>query len=71
MGFAPPNIKAASRPMQVRFFQEPDIADLESAINGWLSDHPRCEIVEVRQTAITGKPGAVEELIVSVWYIED
>jgi hypothetical protein len=56
--------------MQVRFFQEPDIAGLETVINDWLSRHPRCEIAEVKQTALT-KPGGLEELIVSVWYIED
>lgn len=70
MGFGPPNIQPVTRPMQVRFFQEPDIADLESAINKWLSEHPRCEISEVRQTAVS-KPGSPVELIVSVWYIED
>ena len=70
MGFAPPSMKTASRPMQVRFFQEPDIADLEVAINEWLSKHPRCEIAEVKQTPIV-KGGGPTELIVSLWYIED
>jgi hypothetical protein len=56
--------------MQVRFFQEPDIADLEVAINEWLSKHPRCEIAEVKQTPIV-KGGGPTELIVSLWYIED
>jgi hypothetical protein len=55
--------------MRVRFFQEPDIADLEAAINTWLSIDPRREIVHVQQSAIETHGG--RELMVSVWYIGD
>jgi hypothetical protein len=55
--------------MRVRFFQEPDIADLESAVNAWLVLDPRREIVHVQQTAITAPSGSA--LLVSVWYIGD
>jgi hypothetical protein len=58
------------RQMQVRFFQETDIAELETAINNWLAVNPRREIVNVLQSAIF-PPGAGRELIVGVWYIED
>jgi hypothetical protein len=56
--------------MQVRFFQGPDIAELETAINAWLTKHPRCEIIEVCQTGVP-VVGSAPDLIVSVWYIED
>lgn len=70
MGFAPSSTQSSARPMQVRFFQGPDIADLETAINAWLSKHPRCEIIEVCQTGVP-VAGSAPDLIVSVWYIED
>jgi hypothetical protein len=70
MPFGEPRIHMDRKPMQVRFFQEPDIADLESAINTWLSLSPRREIVDVVQSAITHSGGG-REIIVSVWYIED
>jgi hypothetical protein len=55
--------------MQVRFFAEPDLAALETAINGWLAQSPRREIVDVRQSILPGPDGG-RELIVSIWYIE-
>jgi hypothetical protein len=70
MGFNAPNIQPTTRPMQVRFFRETELAALESAVNVWLSDHPRYEIAEVRQSPIPTADGSTE-LIVSVWYIED
>jgi hypothetical protein len=57
-------------PVQVRFFQEPDIAALESAINTWLSVRPRREIVDIRQSALP-VPGGGRDIIVSIWYIDD
>ena len=71
MGFGQaPRVTAAPGPMQVRFFQEPDVADIETAINAWLAVKPRREIVEVRQTA-RPLPGGGSDILVSVWYIED
>jgi hypothetical protein len=56
--------------MQVQFFQEGDIADLESAINQWFSVSPRREIVEIHQSVLGTQAGG-RELVVSVWYIDD
>ena len=56
--------------MQVRFFQEPGIAGLETTINDWLSEDARREIVDVRQTAITTPERGVE-IVISVWYMEN
>jgi hypothetical protein len=58
------------RQMQVRFFQETDIAELETAINNWLAVRPRREIVNVLQSSLYG-PGGQREILVSVWYVED
>jgi hypothetical protein len=69
MTFGTPRVHH-DRQMQVRFFQETDIAELETAINNWLAVNPRREIVNVLQSAIF-PPGAGRELIVGVWYIED
>jgi len=64
-----PHISADHQPLQVRFFREPDIADLEAAINKWLALAPRREIVEIRQSVMSPAPG-VRDLIVSVWYVD-
>ncbi|MCI0437182.1 MAG: hypothetical protein L0271_26630 [Gemmatimonadetes bacterium] len=64
-----PHISAEQRPLQVRFFQEPDVAALEAAINAWLQQAPRREIVDVRQSVLPAA-GGTRELIVSVWYID-
>ena len=53
--------------MRVQFFQEKDIAALESAVNGWLAVDPRREVVHVLQTEVDGTSGP--EIIVSIWYI--
>jgi hypothetical protein len=53
--------------MRVQFFQEKDIAALESAINAWLGLDPRREVVHVLQTDVEGSSGP--EIVVSVWYI--
>lgn len=68
MGFNVPNIQPTTRPMQVRYFREPDLDALEATINAWLADHPRCEIAEVLQSPVPTAAGSTE-LIVSVWYI--
>jgi hypothetical protein len=64
-----PRVGHSARPIQVRYFQEPDIAELETRINEWLADDARREIVEIRQSVCQPK---VDELtlIVSIWYIE-
>jgi hypothetical protein len=64
-----PRVPADRHPMQVRFFQEPSIADLETAINNWLAVSPRREIVEIRQSVLALPTGA-RELILSIWYID-
>ncbi|MGH7502258.1 MAG: hypothetical protein ACREL7_10930 [Longimicrobiales bacterium] len=65
-----PRVPADRKPMQVRFFQEGDIADLETAINHWLAVSPRREIVDIRQSVLSTQAGG-RELLVSVWYIDD
>jgi hypothetical protein len=67
--FAKPRVYPDRMPMRVRFFQEPDIADLEAAVNAWLVLDPRREIVHVQQTAIQSASGPA--ILVSVWYIGD
>jgi hypothetical protein len=56
--------------MQVRFFQEADIAAMEAAVNTWLALKARREIVEVHQSVLA-VPGGGRELIVSVWYLDN
>jgi len=70
MSFGQPRIHTGREPVQVRFFQEPDVAALETAINAWLALRPRREIVDIRQSALP-LPGGAREIIVSIWYIED
>lgn len=71
MGIGPlPRVPSDRKPMQVRIFQEADIADLEAAINTWLAVSPRREIVEVHQNIHTGAGGA-REIVVSIWYVDD
>lgn len=65
-----PRIHTERKPLQARFFQEPDIAVLESAVNSWLALKPRREIVDVRQTALPGA-GNSHEIILSIWYVDD
>jgi len=67
MEFGGPRIRPERRPMRVQFFQEKDIAALESAVNGWLAVDPRREVVHVLQTEVDGTSGP--EIIVSIWYI--
>jgi len=62
-----PRIRPDRRTMRVQFFQERDVAALESAINAWLGLDPRREVVHVLQTEVEGKSG--REIVVSVWYI--
>jgi hypothetical protein len=70
MGIGPmPRVPVQRNPMQVRIFQEADIADLEAAVNAWLAVSPRREIVEVHQSVLT-TPAGGRELIVSVWYVD-
>ena len=70
MGIGPiPRVPVERHPMQVRIFQEADIADLEAAVNAWLTISPRREIVEVHQSVLA-TPGGGRELIVSVWYVD-
>ncbi len=64
-----PHISTDPETLQVRFFQEHDIATLEAAINAWLARAPRREIVEIRQSVL-GQASGPRELIVSVWYID-
>jgi hypothetical protein len=63
-----PRVSHPARPIQVRFFQAPDIARLESEINEWLGADARREIVDVRQSVNTAQ--GIRQLIVSIWYIE-
>lgn len=65
-----PRVSSDHRPMQVRFFQEADIAAMEAAVNTWLALKPRREIVEVHQSVLA-VPGGGRELIVSVWYLDN
>lgn len=68
-GFAP-RVSSASKPMRVRFFQDRDLATLESALNQWLGERPDREIAEIRQSVST-HPDGTTDVVVSVWYIED
>lgn len=58
--------------MQVRFFRESSTRALEEEINAWLAERREREIVEIRQS-VWNERGAQggDELIVSVWYIDD
>jgi hypothetical protein len=69
MAFGPPSIKPATRPMQVQFFRDTDLAALQDEINDWLAKHPRAEVADVRQTPVV-KAGETE-IVISVWYIDD
>jgi hypothetical protein len=70
MSFGQPRIHVERGPVQVRFFQEPDVGSLEAAINAWLALKPKREIVEIRQSALT-VPGLGRDIIVSIWYIDN
>ncbi|MGH7505538.1 MAG: hypothetical protein ACRELX_07790 [Longimicrobiales bacterium] len=63
-----PRVGHGARPVQVRFFQEPGIAELEAAINEWLAGDARREIVDIRQSVVNGRNDQ-RELIVSIWYV--
>lgn len=58
--------------MQVRFFRGRTPQALEEEINAWLAERREREIVEIRQSVWNerGVQGG-DELIVSVWYIDD
>ncbi len=63
-----PRVRVETR-LQVRFFVDSEIAPLESAINEWLTQNPRREIVQIRQSVIPG--GQRSDIIVSIWYVAD
>jgi hypothetical protein len=68
MGFAiVPRVPHGARPVQVRFFQDLDVAQIETEINAWLAEDSRREIVDVRQS-IGGQNG--RDILVSVWYVK-
>jgi hypothetical protein len=68
MGFAiVPRVPHGARPIQVRFFQEADLAQLETEINAWLAEDARREIVDIRQS-IGGQNA--RDILVSVWYVK-
>lgn len=62
MGFSP-QVAPHKKPMQVHFFQNGKLADLERDINAWLAGAPHREIVDVRQSV-------GQSIVVSVWYID-
>jgi hypothetical protein len=64
-----PSVRAGARPAQVRFFEDTDLAALESAVNAWLAENSRCEIVAIQQSVIT-TPAQPRQVVVSIWYAE-
>lgn len=67
MGFAVPRVPHGQKPVQVRFFQDLDLAQLEAEINAWLAEDARREIVEIRQST-GGQHG--RDILISVWYVQ-
>jgi hypothetical protein len=68
MGFAAvPRVPHGQKAVQVRFFQDLDLAQLEAEINAWLAEDTRREIVDVRQS-LGGQHA--REILVSVWYVQ-
>lgn len=61
-----PRVSHGARPVQVRFFQDPDLAQLETEINAWLAEDSRREIVDVCQSV--GQSS--RDILISVWYVK-
>jgi hypothetical protein len=64
-----PRVRIQTR-VKVRFFQDSDIPRLEAGINEWLAQNTRREIIQIRQSSVTGTDERAEALV-SIWYIED
>jgi len=44
-----------------------EVLDLENDVNDWLAQHPKINIIDIRQSS-NGGSWATSKLFVSVWY---
>ena len=61
-GFAP-QVSASKKAMQVRFFHNQSLEELQRQVNDWLAEQPHREIAEIKQSV-------GQAILISIWYMD-